>query len=391
MTMTLSNPSLNTYKHLYDLYQDTLKCPCSNMVMPYHTIVSMSPTFHQVCSSSLVTDIWISAASTDEYASNPNDWRLIAGVQFRLLSSLCKLVETTVNDAINNFVVQSFTTSNVLNEDSFNAQLNETFNQLIESTNIRHKKIINTMKLFMEIDQPFGGVYGDAFQSTNAQLQFNYDTNETNEQQFPQLKFIFSGLFNSTFGDCICATNFYCQAPSKIYDLLPYGDYGLTTNVLYPIPGMFAGCFPIDSLFYSTLECFYSSSSCLPILFSYMKQVTTDYSFDTDYAVPQALIYDPVSSRFPPNTTISAINEELMIEKWNISYSFNIYYEKCLPSYCTYSYKAHTKNFLGILVTMISMIGGLTVVLRLITPQLVKSVYYMLGPTVRRQEQGNRR
>ncbi|CAF1196487.1 unnamed protein product [Adineta steineri] len=385
MTMTFSNPPLNTYKHLYDLYQDTLKCPCSNMVMPYHTIVSMSPTFHQVCSSSFVTDTWISAASSDGIANNPNDWRLIAGIQFRLLSSLCKLVQTTVNDAINYFVAQSFITSNLLNEDEFNAQLNETISQLIESTNIRHKKIINTMKLFMEVDQPFGGVYGDDYQSTNARLWLNYYTNETNESQFPQLKFILSGLFNSTFGDCICATNFYCQAPSKIYDLKPYEGIELTTNVLYSIPGMFASCFPVDSLFYSTLECFYSSSNCLPILLNYMKQTSLGSDFTS-----QALIYDPVSSRFPPNTTVSAINEELMVEKWNISYSFNIYYEKCLPSYCTYSYKAHTDNFLGILVTMISMIGGLTVVLHLITPQLVKFVYYMLRPTVQRQEQGNR-
>ncbi|CAF1056477.1 unnamed protein product [Adineta steineri] len=187
MTMTLSNPSLNTYKHLYDLYQDTLKCPCSNMVMPYHTIVSMSPTFHQVCSSSFVTDTWISAASSDAYAGNPNDWRLIAGLQFRLLSSLCKLAEETINDAINYFIAQSFITSNLLNDDEFNAQLNETLSQLIESTNIHHKNVINTIKLFMEVDQPFGGVYGDVYQSTNARLWLNYYTNETNESQFPQV------------------------------------------------------------------------------------------------------------------------------------------------------------------------------------------------------------
>jgi hypothetical protein len=58
-TMTESNPSLSTYMNLESLYSNTLICPCSNMVIPYQTFVSMSATFHQVCSSDFISNSWI--------------------------------------------------------------------------------------------------------------------------------------------------------------------------------------------------------------------------------------------------------------------------------------------------------------------------------------------
>ena len=54
-TMTTSDPTLNTYKNLQVQYSILLKCPCSNIIIPHKTFISLSPRFHQVCSSDFVT------------------------------------------------------------------------------------------------------------------------------------------------------------------------------------------------------------------------------------------------------------------------------------------------------------------------------------------------
>ncbi|CAF1409800.1 unnamed protein product [Adineta steineri] len=72
----------------------------------------------------------------------------------------------------------------------------------------------------------------------------------------------------------------------------------------------------------------------------------------------------------------------MMVEQWNFSCSFEQHYEACSPNYCTYSYTTHTYDLLGIIIQMISMIGGLTVALRLITPQIVRIILRLISPQV---------
>lgn len=99
------------------------------------------------------------------------------------------------------------------------------------------------------------------------------------------------------------------------------------------------------------------------------------------------LVYDPKSNHFPPNTTIELLIKNLMIEQWNPSYSYKQFYESCAPNYCTYSQRIRTKTSLGIIITLVSMIGGLTVSLRLITPFLVKFIYFLFELFIKRHEQ----
>jgi hypothetical protein len=99
------------------------------------------------------------------------------------------------------------------------------------------------------------------------------------------------------------------------------------------------------------------------------------------------LVYDPKLSQYPPNTPISMIVKEIMIEKWNPSYSYNRFYELCSPSYCTYSQRIRAKSIFGVILTLVSVIGGLTVALRLITPTLVKLILNFLTIIIRRRQQ----
>ncbi|CAF1166616.1 unnamed protein product [Adineta steineri] len=98
------------------------------------------------------------------------------------------------------------------------------------------------------------------------------------------------------------------------------------------------------------------------------------------------LVYDPERSRFPPNTLISIIIKEMMVEQWNPSLSYKDFYESCAPNYCTYYKKIRTKTIVGIFTSLLSMIGGLAVSLRLITPHFIKFLFN-LWATIRKRKQ----
>ena len=104
------------------------------------------------------------------------------------------------------------------------------------------------------------------------------------------------------------------------------------------------------------------------------------------------LVYDPVRSHFPPNTPISMIVKNIMIERWNPTLSYPRFYELCAPSYCTYSQRIHTQTIVGVMITLVSVTGGVIVSLRLITPQLVNFIsrLWKLISKRRQQQQGNR-
>ncbi|CAF1032157.1 unnamed protein product [Adineta steineri] len=123
-TVTIPNPSLTTYKNLQKLHSVTLNCPCSIKTISYRSFVSLSPTLHQVCSSSFVTDDWVALLKRSIITEHPDDWRKRAGAQFQLLSDFCRLANKTIDDSVDRFLKKFFIASTVFNEIDFNTQLN---------------------------------------------------------------------------------------------------------------------------------------------------------------------------------------------------------------------------------------------------------------------------
>lgn len=72
------------------------------------------------------------------------------------------------------------------------------------------------------------------------------------------------------------------------------------------------------------------------------------------------------SSRFLPNSTFETIVNEMMIEYFNSSISYDLYYEKCRPVSCTYTHEIRS-NLIYIVTTIIGLIG-IDVILRLVCP-----------------------
>lgn len=156
----------------------------------------------------------------------------------------------------------------------------------------------------------------------------------------------------------------------------------------YFLPGAIQGCYPIDTFFLSTLECLYSNC-CLSVLYYF---IYVSYYAD-QRGIPlinvQPLSYVRTSSRFPPNTTMKIIAEQMMVEEWNLSFSFKQFYESCAPSSCVYSRSKHAKNFGQIIILFVSIISGLSSMLRFIIPLAMKIIYKILQSKDQVQQRSN--
>ncbi|CAF1166746.1 unnamed protein product [Adineta ricciae] len=342
-TITVTNPSLDMYTNLRDSHSDTLKCPCSTLQIPYKSFVTLSPTLHQICSSNFVDSRWLVILSTIEITVGLTDWRGRARSQFQLLQNICQFANTTIQDMTQRFMLQLFVTSDLLIESDFIVEMEKNFKQFFSLNNSYFNLLTETSNLLTQITLPLIGTY-------------DVESNEMN---------------------CICMTNPHCQSPVVIRD---FGDdlgFEYTFDAVYFMPGWVGRCSAIESLLFSTLECFYSDSDCYYLLMRYVeyKYERNDNEVSNFYTRP--LVYHPTLTRFPPNTRITTLVENLMIEHWNRTFSYKNYYESCAPMVCTYSKKTRARNALEVILTLFSVIGGLNLSLRFITPYLISFILYL--------------
>lgn len=186
---------------------------------------------------------------------------------------------------------------------------------------------------------------------------------------------------------CICATNKHCHTRFALYDVRHTPSGKVNYTVAYAIPGQIRGCFVTDSLMLSTLECFYFNSTCFPVVMKHIRNAYEQNALNPSWTDVHPLVYDETSSRFPPNTSVSSILEALLIERWETSFWYEHYYETCAPKYCTYSITIRAKSVAEVLRTFVCMISGVTLALRLLTPQLVKFVYFLSYDRVKNRRQ----
>ncbi|CAF1253647.1 unnamed protein product [Adineta steineri] len=347
VTKIEKNPSLTTYNSLRGgLHSASLQCPCSTKAIPHQKFVSLSPYYHQICSSSFIHIDWIEIMRSSLFNSISKDRQFRISALFQLLSDFCQLADKTINDAVKQYLSRLFIASFVMNEDDFDKQLNSSLNQFYRSTIHNFDLMANALQLFM------------------------------------QLKFILNEIkeINSSMTRCVCATDPYCKVPAVIYDPVQEFYISNITYIIYNASGWIRGCLVIDALLHSTLQCLYAGSNCFPLLLSDATQLSSLLSNNQSSLIIHPMVYNPTMSRFPPNTTVSTMFKEMMIEEWNPSPTYPSFYESCAPIYCTYSQKIRTKSFVGVIIELIATVGGLVALLRIVTPYLIKFILKL--PTI---------
>ena len=344
-TVTILAPTMEQYSQLQFAYFDTLKCSCTQFAIDYSRFIYIQPTFHQICSSIFVSQVWISSLNTP-HASTLflNDFRMTSPYVFQTLSKLCELAQMAVLNNLNQFYSNQYVSISLLPTELFQTQTTLQIQQFI------HSVTENFLFIFSMIHSSI---------SNNVLLSALH----TNYRQYVQNNSVFS--MGSEYNGCSCAISSACTVQSAIYQY-PQGPK------LFDIPGFYTGCYVIESLLRSNLQCFYDQT-CLDQLQTYLSSPIPMSSLNSS------------TSRFSRNSSIGDLLHELMIEGWESRISYTHYYEACQPIQCSYTTTESTKttkkveikdDVLYLIGLLVGIIGGYIAILNLIIPRVVKVIVF---------------
>ncbi|CAF1565230.1 unnamed protein product, partial [Didymodactylos carnosus] len=318
-TVTVKEPSITQYTQIYEKYSKTVSCPCSTIIVPYANFLQLQPTYHQICSSDFVKQKWFDYI--ENYAGS-DDYHLIYGYDFRalgpslmqLLKLFCQLSQSTIIDGMQVFYSTRYATATVTPFELFSTEFDGNIRLFISTTT---NTFISSLQLISGTTQ---GNELWSFYSTNgaATIVFTYD-----------IAVAYMDYTNGANGQvCSCSTTNKCIGQLSIYnDSLNNLINGREISI-FNITGMFRGCYLIEALLQSTLECFYQQQ-CLRQL---------EYHLNSTSKVNITLLSLSVNSTYQSNTTIGDIVYQLMVEQWNPNVSYDQYYQQCQPKQCTYTY-----------------------------------------------------
>ncbi len=186
----------------------------------------------------------------------------------------------------------------------------------------------------------------------------------------------FEGPFNQ-YGSsgCVCALDSQCKLALAIWDVITQVNAGVP-EMIFAVPGFVQGCYSTESLLLSNLQCLYSNNSeCLSALIS---------NASTSYSIPYNVSVEPLNSsldtRFSQTDLISTIVYKLMVEQWSPNISYRNYFDICAPKQCNYR-QIQSPRIIDIITILISFYGGLSIILRLIMPQVMK-IFFKTTPAV---------
>ncbi|CAF1310730.1 unnamed protein product [Didymodactylos carnosus] len=347
-TFTVKSPSLNQSRYLHNKYPDTLSCPCSEISIPYRTLFTIQPEYHAICSSDFISADWINyVIGINSSYSYYADFRFTSPKQFQVLSDFCQLSDRTISDALNVFYSTKFISAKLLDSELFAYQTKAILALFEDNTINTFRRSFRQIRSTIQGNQLMSGLL------SNAAFYLVLFNNK-----------LFVGSYHAEYIDadgslCNCG-NRACVSPSAFY----MDDLSVTnTDPLFIVPHFYTGCLVIDSLMMSTLECFYNQY-CLNQIKIYINS-TSAQNF--------TILTSSASSGYQQNSTIETIVNHLFIENWHSNVSYQMYYNFCTPSYCTYSY-SDRRDIASIITIMIGVYGGLTAVLKIILPTLVSFI-----------------
>jgi hypothetical protein len=280
---------------------------------------------------------WIEYLSSFETDVIGKDFRWTSPYVFQALKTFCELINRTINENLVAFNLSKYVSTSVISEHVFESEAKSLIDQFRSS-------VTNAFSLSLSIIQ--GTTQANALLSA---LQTNFYLYKVNSSE----NLVINGTL---YDDCRCASSSTCISPSSIY------EYSTSTPI-FNVPNFYIGCYVIQSLLQSTLECFYDQE-CIDQLQSFISWSPS---------INPTALNASLSSLYSVNSSVGDLIDKLMIEQWDVSPLYERYYNECRPTQCTY--KLETNNdIIYIVTTLFGIAGGLSTVLKIILPRLVKLV-----------------
>ncbi|CAF5036020.1 unnamed protein product [Rotaria sp. Silwood1] len=366
--ITISTPTQKQYEELKLKFSNDLQCPCKYISTPYEQFINIIPKYNQICLSDFISQKWI------DYLFYENtsyffqlDFRHDASSRFQILRTLCEQAQKTINDKLGEFYLLQFITNELISTILFDAQI-DTFIQLFKGTTL--SSFQNFLKLIRQT------TIGNGLLSA-IETCFVYAIHPTSSSHiFLDNIYYYENSLEEKIFDCYCDKFTACQNPTGIYANIDRYDYPgsdwpdypvvnantAKINATFLIHGMVTGCKPLESLLRSTSECLFEQT-CLNQIASYINY--SSISINSFSVLNQ--------SQLESNITIEILANNLFVEEWIINKSYEKYFNYCQPVFCHYI-DNEKYSFVHILAAVISLYGGLRMILRFIIPNIIKFI-----------------
>jgi hypothetical protein len=360
-TNIIPNPSLSTFEELNSKYSSTLDCPCSRFSMSYGRLMSLSPRYHSICSSEYFKHYWLYSyfdrveTSIEKIHLLSTDFRRSGQPFLELIRILCKASNRIIENALITFKTNRLVTMNVLSSKQFHIETQTRLQLFQQQTTSSFVHLVQLIHSAIHTNQLAEGTW------TNIR-PFATFNNQTSKWS---LGFVAQNLYTNS---CSCTLSSECTRPVGFHFQTDrgYAEPNIT------VPGLVLGCYTIDSVLLSTLECFYDKK-CVQLLID-------NYDFDfvgllqpLDSRTVQIKPLSNDNSRFSPKTTIDEIFSQLFVEDWINSTNYTSYYTRCQPSQCSYPVRKRF-DMAYMLTIMLGFYGGLSAILDIILPPVVKLI-----------------
>ncbi|UJR24192.1 hypothetical protein I4U23_027158 [Adineta vaga] len=347
VSVTILEPSLDTFEQLEAMYRETFTYQCEEITMVYNTFSTITPIFHQVCSSSFINSNW--TTTLYGYGPKANSYlqfdRPLLSKQYQIMGWLCAEASAIVTSYLKNVNQQMIISTTTMSRVYFESTITDIVNQITRRLPVNYRRGYNLITELIH-----NSLLSNAF-NTDWLLEFGNASNGYILRSVP---------YEYANDTCNCVVSKDCNQSLRI------GPLDLV------IPGLVVGCLPIDGLRMSSLECFFSQS-CINTIINYL-----DYYMLMDGSLPSTDFSPPIVfnlsiiplnrsllSRFLPNSSIGTIMDELFIEEWTNKTNYEKYFSTCAPNICHYENIQH-HTLLYVVTSLLALYGGLTVSLRLI-------------------------
>ena len=149
-SVTIRNLSAENYESLYQNYPMVLHCPCSQVAIPYGSFVSLSPTYHPVCSSLFISPEWINSIVGTvnlNFAYSYIDFHVVGQAFFTTVATLCSLSQGTLSDAWYIFNHSTIISTELLSNKELLARTNFLLDQFESNTKAEFKRLLSLIRL----------------------------------------------------------------------------------------------------------------------------------------------------------------------------------------------------------------------------------------------------
>ena len=345
------DPSYQLYLHLTTQYSnDALQCPCSQVSIPYDLFINITVvSYHQICSKPFLRYPWLSYYLPKLMMGvyEPNSFDDLIPTYLQIIAEFCDTSRTTIQHQLTMFLtdnlIESFPNPSPTHFQSLMEDKIELFKLKLARSVIRTLELLREMTHINQLLSIFGSNWRFYRATLSPELS---SSNDSDIHMFPV-----------NYGTCDCGLSKSCVTQ-------------MTQNDGINVTGLMVGCYPLEALLQSTLECFYQR-----ICFQLIRDISY-YPFD----VTRLLLNSSSPSQFPINATVQHLLEGLFVEKWSTSVSHEQYYQACAPSSCSYS-SLRSPTGVEIATDLLGLYGGLTIIIeRLVVPLLIGLFWRCVRP-----------